>query len=134
MSFTMTIAWGDCDSAGIVYYPNYFRWFDNAFHHLLSTRGHDQRSLMKRYGIVGTPLADTGARFMRPATYGDDISIDSQVSEWKDKMFRVEHTVSRTGETIAEGHELRFWGVRDDATGKIAAAPIDREFKALLTG
>ena len=24
------IQFGDCDPAGIVYYPNYFRFFDNA--------------------------------------------------------------------------------------------------------
>ncbi len=25
---TITIEWGDCDPADIVFYPNYFRWFD----------------------------------------------------------------------------------------------------------
>jgi acyl-CoA thioesterase FadM len=33
MSFRteILVAWGDCDPAGIVYYPNYFHWFDTIF-------------------------------------------------------------------------------------------------------
>ena len=68
MSFIMTIEWGDCDSAGIVFYPNYFRWFDASFHHLLRANGLDPRVLTERYGIIGTPIADAGARFVRPAS------------------------------------------------------------------
>ena len=26
----VTVEWGDCDPAGIVYYPAYFKWFDQA--------------------------------------------------------------------------------------------------------
>ena len=47
----MTIEWGDCDDAGIVFYPNYFRWFDNAFHHLLRQCGIGQRILVERFDI-----------------------------------------------------------------------------------
>ena len=33
------IAWGDCDDAGIVFYPHFFRWMDTAFHRWLRERG-----------------------------------------------------------------------------------------------
>ncbi len=129
----MTIEWGDCDDAGIVFYPNYFRWFDNAFHHLLRSCGIGQRTLVERFDTIGTPIADAGARFLRPATYGDDIVIHTRVEEWHRKMFRVAHRVLRDDDLIAEGHELRFWGQIDKATGKLRAAEIDAEFKRAIT-
>ena len=76
------------DPAGIVFYPNYFRWFDNAFHHLLRQCGIGQRTLVERFDTLGTPIADTGARFLRPASYGDEITIHTVVEEWRRKMFR----------------------------------------------
>ncbi len=27
------VEWGDCDPAGIVFYPRYFEWFDRCTHH-----------------------------------------------------------------------------------------------------
>jgi acyl-CoA thioesterase FadM len=33
--YDVTVAWGDCDEAGIVFYPNDFYWFDSAFQALL---------------------------------------------------------------------------------------------------
>ena len=35
----VTVEWGDCDPAGIVYYPSYFRWCDQASHRLLLAAG-----------------------------------------------------------------------------------------------
>ncbi len=134
MAYSMTIEWGDCDSAGMVFYPNYFRWFDSAFQHLLREKNLDQRSLSKRYGIVGTPIADVSARFLCPATFGDAITIDSHISEWMPKLFKVSHVVHRVGQTIAEGHELRFWGISDDTLGTLRAGVIDKEFKTLMAG
>ena len=33
------ITFGDCDPAGIVFYPNYFRFLDRTFHAWLMTHG-----------------------------------------------------------------------------------------------
>ena len=32
-SRALRIEWGDCDPAGIVFFPNYSRWMDAASHH-----------------------------------------------------------------------------------------------------
>lgn len=133
MSFKMTVAWGDCDSLGIVYYPNFFRWFDTSFQHLLASKDLDQRKLVARFDTLGTPLANVDARFINPATYGDEIVVDSHITDWKDKLFTVTHVVRRGEDTLAEGHELRFWGARDSATGKLKAAQIDPEFKSIMS-
>ncbi len=37
------VGWGDCDPAGIVFYPNFYRWFDACSHALLTARGLSHR-------------------------------------------------------------------------------------------
>ena len=34
-----TVYWGDTDMAGIIFYPNYFKWFDIGWHHLFKKIG-----------------------------------------------------------------------------------------------
>ena len=66
------IQFGDCDPAGIVYYPNYFRFFDNATAAMLTAAfGRNKRSWLAHYGIAGIPMVDTGARFLKPSRFGD---------------------------------------------------------------
>ena len=68
------VEWGDCDEAGIVFYPNYFYWFDCTFQRLLRERKLGQRELKRRFGVV-TPLVDVGARFLGPATHDDVLRV-----------------------------------------------------------
>ena len=77
------IQFGDCDPAGIVYYPNYFRFFDNATAGLLSAAlGMHKRNWLERYGIAGIPMVDTGARFIRPSSFGDVVRSGARSPSW----------------------------------------------------
>ena len=71
----VTVEWGHCDPAGIVYFPNYFTYFDAGTNALfLRALGCNKFEMLKRYGIVGIPLVDVGARFMVPSTFGDIVA------------------------------------------------------------
>ena len=39
----------------------------------------------KATGLIGTPLVDTHARFVKTASYGDTLQIHVHVAEWRDK-------------------------------------------------
>ena len=41
-------------------------------------------------GIIGTPLVEVSARFVRPATYGDEIAVESWIDEWREQELRDE--------------------------------------------
>ena len=58
------IEWGDCDAAGITFYPNYFRWFDAAAWRLFGQAGFDAATLMASRGVF-LPIVEAGARFQR---------------------------------------------------------------------
>ena len=67
--FPVTIHFGDCDPAGIVFYPNFLRWMDAASLHFFAECGIPPwRELEKSRGIVGTPLLEVNVKFMRAAT------------------------------------------------------------------
>jgi 4-hydroxybenzoyl-CoA thioesterase len=128
---SVTIEWGDCDEAGIVFYPNYFYWFDCAFQRLLRARGLSQRELRKRFGAV-TPIVQASCDFKAPARYDDVLDVGVTIEADGERRFRVDYHFSSDGKTIGQGHEIRVWA-RVEADGNIASAPINTEFLALLT-
>src|ERR1700690_2094494 len=80
----VTIEWGHCDPAGIVYFPNYFSYFDSSTNALfLRALGFNKYEMLKKYDIVGIPLVDVGARFIVPSVFGDVVTIESTVVETK---------------------------------------------------
>ena len=89
-----TVEWGDCDPARIVFYPNYFRWMDAASLRYFRAVGVPPwHEFEAQSGILGTPLVDASARFVRPASYGDAIDIDTVVDEWRRKSFVMSHII-----------------------------------------
>jgi 4-hydroxybenzoyl-CoA thioesterase len=127
------IQFGDCDPAGIVYYPNYFRFFDNATAGLLSAAfAMHKRNWLEHYGIAGIPMVDTGARFIKPSRFGDVVDIRSEITELGRSSFSVKHTVLRDGEVAIEAHEKRVWVVRDEQGG-IRSAPLPDDVRQKLS-
>ena len=61
---TTRIEWGDCDPAGIVFFPRYFAMFDSCTTGLFSKAlGLTKHQFIQKYGVVGYPMVDTRARF-----------------------------------------------------------------------
>ena len=88
----LIVEWGDCDEAGIVFYPNYFYWFDCTFQRMLRSRELGQRQLRSRFGAV-TPLVDVGAKFLGPVRYDDVLRIEAAVVDWAERKFRTAYRV-----------------------------------------
>ena len=109
-TYRLSVEFGDCDPANIVFYPNFYRWFDAATHHLLNEAGLGWKQLRERYGAVGMPLMETGAVYKRPACCGDRLEIESSVVECARKSVRLQHLVRRNGELLVEGFEVRILG------------------------
>ena len=125
-----TVEWGDCDPAQIVFYPNFFRWMDAASLRFFRAAGVPPwREFEAQSGIIGTPLVDASARFLRPATYGDVIDIDTAIDEWRGKSFVMSHIIRRGADVLVEGREVRVFAKRhpDDPARIQAVEPPDRK-------
>ncbi len=120
---TVRIRWGDCDPAGIIFYPRYFEIFDAATAALFERAlGITKFEMFKAYEFAGWPLVQTLARFLKPTRFGDDVTVDSSVKFGR-SSFEVEHRLSLDGELCVECQEKRVWIVRDTAGG-IKSHPI----------
>ena len=130
------IEWGDCDAAGIVFYPRYFAMFDASTAYLLEKAiGCKKIAWTKKYGIVGIPMVDTGAKFIVPSRYGDIITIETRCTDIRRSSFDVEHRVLKEGRLAIEGRETRVWTGRDpDDPERIKAVPIPQEVVQALSG
>ena len=62
------IEFGDCDPAGIVYFPNYMRFFDDATAHLVSAAlGMKKRDWVAANDIAGIPVVKIATAVTSPA-------------------------------------------------------------------
>jgi 4-hydroxybenzoyl-CoA thioesterase len=131
VTYTQRVEFGDCDPARIVWFPNFFRWIDAASRHFFVQCGVPHWSeTEKTLGVIGTPLVDTRARFIKTATYGDTLDIVASIAEWRGKSFVQRYRVHKAGETIMECDEVRiFAGRRED--GGIYALPIPESIRQL---
>jgi 4-hydroxybenzoyl-CoA thioesterase len=109
---TVSVEWGDCDAAGIVFFPRYFEWFDASTAALFRRAGLEKHVLIETYGIVGYPVVDTRARFIQSSTFGDTVDIETTISRWGRSSFDVRHRLLRDEELAVEGFETRVWAIR----------------------
>jgi 4-hydroxybenzoyl-CoA thioesterase len=129
---TVRIEWGDCDPAQIVFYPRYFAMFDGATQELFrAALGKPKIDWTKEFGIIGIPMVDTGAKFIVPSRYGDDIVIESRVARFGGSSFDIEHRVFRDATLAIEGRETRVWaGADPDKPGAMKGCKIPAVVKA----
>jgi len=127
------VQFGDCDPAGIVFFPNFNRWMDESSAAYFVACGVPRwRELARTRGIIGTPLLEIHTRFIKPATYGETLEVHTTVEEWAIKTFRHRHVIRRGDVLICEGTEVRAFCQRDPADPeRIRAIPIPEDIKAL---
>ena len=127
------IRFGDCDPAGIVYFPQFHRWMDAASLHFFMSNGVPPWNVLEhRNGIIGTPLLEHHARFVKSATYGEKLLISTHVEEWRGKVFLQKHVVTRGDDLICESVETRIFCKRDPQDRRrIYAIPVPEDIRAL---
>ena len=131
---TLRIEWGQCDPAGIVFYPQYLIIFDSSTGWLFERSGLSPLAMRRRYGIVGIPIVEVGARFFKPCRFDDEVVVESAVGEWGRSSFTVRHRVLNQGELAVEGFEKRVWAApHPQQPGAIQSRPIPAEIIASLS-
>ena len=119
------VQWGDCDPAGIVFYPRYFEWFDAGTILLFEkATGLTKIKMLEKYGGAGLALIEAGAKFAVPSQYGDDIEIETSVKEFGRSSFSMLHRVTKAGAARARGpREARVDGARSRRQEPAALGP-----------
>jgi 4-hydroxybenzoyl-CoA thioesterase len=132
---TIRVQWGDCDPAGIVFYPRYFEWFD-ACTILLFERatGLTKFQMLERYSGAGLALLEARAEFKMASRYGDDLQAQTHVTQFRRSSFFVEHHLLKDGKLAVKGFETRLWTARDrQDPHRLKSAPMPAEILTAFT-
>src|SRR5262249_41737991 len=93
---------------------HFFEFFDWSVWLLFETAlGVRPNELGTAFGIVGIPLVDAKARFLKPAKFNDVADIASEVSEFRRSSFDVAPRISIGGGHGVEGSQTPDGGGRD---------------------
>src|SRR5437764_53292 len=111
--FACQVHWGDCDPAGMIFYPTYFRWVDAASWALFETAAYSPQWMKREH--IAMPLVSAQCEFLAPAVHGDRCEVRSRIGRFGGKSFTVEH--------VAPAWTLIPGTASSMAAGAPAAAP-----------
>jgi YbgC/YbaW family acyl-CoA thioester hydrolase len=132
-TLSRTLAWGDCDPAGIIYYPTYYRWMDAATWAMIGAAGYPAPRIRAEHLTI--PLVDSQCTFMSSPTFGDECEVRSQISKWGRSSFTVSHEFLLPAEqrVLARGTEARVWCRYEAGPGTaLRSTPIPQDLRAAL--
>ncbi|MCX5886911.1 MAG: thioesterase family protein [Proteobacteria bacterium] len=115
------VTFSDTDAMGVVYYANYFEWFEIGRTEFFRSLGIPYKELDAR-GFV-TPVVEAYCKFIKPARYDEILLIDTRVSVFKRATIRFEYSViqKKDGLKLAEGYTVHAFLNKED--GKIVRIP-----------
>jgi 4-hydroxybenzoyl-CoA thioesterase len=130
--FACQVHWGDCDPAGIIFYPTYFRWMDAACWAMFAGVGYTAKRMRGEH--LAMPLVSADCQFLYPAEHGDRCEVHSRIQRFGGKSFVVAHEIQREdGMALARGSETRVWGKFDSGPGtRLRGIAMPEELKALF--
>ena len=134
LSRSYRIEWGHCDPAGIVYAPRFLEFFGEStimlFEQALGLR---KKDMLKTRGVVGFPMVDVSAKFLRPAAYGDAVTLEAAAPEFGNSSFTITHRLLKDGVVCVEGIEKRVWTVADaERPGGMRAERVPDDIRAMF--
>src|SRR2546430_2810898 len=90
------VIYGDTDQMGVVYYANYFRFFEFARSELFRARGVSYRDVEAGGSLL--PVIEASCLYKAPARYDDLLLIQTEVGEIKNASFSFIYSLRREGE------------------------------------
>ena len=132
MVVTVRVRWGDCDPAGIAFFPRFFEWMDLASHALAREMGVSRDDMLPPK-LLGMPLVTAQAEFLAPARLEDTLEIRAWVTRIGRTSLGIRHEIVRVDDQflLARGREDRVHVGRDEAGG-LRPRQLTQEMRAAL--
>jgi acyl-CoA thioester hydrolase len=104
---TIRVRYGETDQMGVVYYGNYYTWFEVGRVELCRQLGFEYKQ-MEIEDDSFIVVAESSCRYRRPAKFDDLLRIRTRVSEAQRRTIRFAYEIIRdsTNELIATGETL----------------------------
>jgi acyl-CoA thioester hydrolase len=101
---TVRVRYAETDQMGVVYYANFFVWFEIGRVELLRQLGFDYKRMEVADDCL-LPVVDATCRYKSPARYDDWIVIETRVSAMRSSVLKFAYNVYRAAETNEDGSE-----------------------------
>lgn len=131
--YERTLWWGDCDPAGIIFYPQYARWMAEGLERLLMDRGlHPGKEFAPGFRF-GMPAVKSVIEYKVAAVLHDRVIHRVSVEKIGRKSITFRHVFLRDGQTLAEAEDTRVWAQHSTNDGKIESREVPEDVRALLS-
>jgi len=118
------VPYADTDQMGVVYYANYFVYFERLRNELFRGLGRAYAAIEEE-GLY-LPVAEAQAEYLRPARYDDVLNIKGWFSWVQGSRIRIEYEILREGELLTIGSTIHATISREGAPRR--APTLIREF------
>lgn len=92
----LRVIYGDTDQMGVVYYANYFRYFEFSRSEYFRAKGGSYAALEKEGSML--PVVEATCTYKAPAKYDDVLVIRADVTELKRASLTFQYEIRREGE------------------------------------
>ena len=99
---TLRVRYAETDQMGVVYYANYFVWWEIGRVEFFRQLGHDYK-LLEREEDCHLPVVDASCRYRSPARYDDEIAIETRVTVLRGPVMKFGYRILRIE---ADGEQL----------------------------
>ncbi len=125
----LRVRFAETDAQGVVYYANYFVWFEVARVNFLRSLGFSYAEAEK--AGIGFVIAEASCRYLAPARFDDLIKIRTWVEEVKNSSFTLAYEVlnAQTSQLLAQGRTVQVFV---DMKGSRKPIPIPPALKEAL--
>jgi acyl-CoA thioester hydrolase len=103
-SLNIRIPYAHSDQMGVVYYANYFIYFEMARCELLRSAG-TPYSEMERQGVM-LPVLEAHCTYAKGARFDEQITVETTCAELRGTRLRIEYRITRGADLIATGYTV----------------------------
>lgn len=122
------VEWGDTDAAGIVFFPNFYKWMDESTHAFFRELGLSTNELMNEMNI-SIPILEAHCEFKLALRSEDEIIVETTLEILKPKVIKIHHQFIRDGQVVASGYTVRCWTLFSDEPKSV---PMPKQIEILL--
>ena len=111
---TVRVRYAETDQMGVVYYANFFVWFEIGRVELLRQIGFDYAAMEAEEGCL-LPVVEATCRYRSPARYDDQLLIETHVQNQRTSMIKFGYRVLRSAmdgtepKLLAEGESVHVF-------------------------
>jgi acyl-CoA thioester hydrolase len=98
------VRYAETDRMGVVYYANYFVWFEIGRTDWLREIGQSYREM--EIGGVQLPVIEAHCEYRRPAKYDDDLEIRTRAMLLTPVRIRFDYEIVRGDDRLVTGHTI----------------------------